>query len=443
MLPALSDIQAGLMLLPGVSRRARAARSARGHQQATSVLAIMLVVLLSGFALSQAFRTVTAIMAPDLQASFGLDARALGAFAGLFGISFGLAQLLMGMGLDVYGLRPTVLIAQAFAMAGAVLSAMAPGYGWLMLGQLMIGLGCSPAFLACAIFIARHLPAERFAFYSGLSLGSGGLGLLFTGTPLAWVVDQWGWRSGFWVLAILTLISWLFIFMLVHEPVRDSANQQPAANGWASAFAGFAKLLTLPHTWGILVLGLSCYAAFLSLRGLWLGPLLIDRYGFSLVDSGNVAVALSFISLFTPGVFGRMDPGPQRRRAWIANAALLMAGLFLLLALVRNPTANVVLIVLMGLLSGYTVLQYADVRSSYPSELTGRALSLFTMALFLGVALMQWFTGIVGSWAQALGVEPYLAIMLTIAFWLGAASFAFRWLPASALLAPQRDQSAG
>lgn len=402
------------------------------------MLVIMLVALLSGFALSQAFRTVTAIMAPDLQASFGLNARSLGAFAGLFGISFGLAQLLMGVGLDVYGLRRTVLVAQAFAMGGAVLSAMAPAYGWLMLGQLLIGLGCSPAFLACALFISRHLPADRFAFYSGLSLGGGGLGLLFTGTPLAWVIARWGWRSGFWLLAALTLISWLLIFVLVHEPAQREADDAVAAQGWASAFAGFVRLLALPHSWGILVLGLSCYAAFLSLRGLWLGPLLIDRYGFSLVDSGNVAVALSFISLFTPGVFGRMDPGPQRRRRWIANSALLMACLFLVLAVVQHAAMDVVAIILMGLLSGYTVLQYADVRSSYPSELTGRALSLFTMALFLGVALMQWFTGVVATWAAGLGIEPYLAVMLTIALWLGAASFGFRWLPASALLQPRR-----
>ena len=35
-------------------------------------------------------------------------------------------------------------------------------------------------------------------------------------------------------------------------------------------------------------------------------------------------------------------------------------------------------------LSGYMVLQYADVRSSYPAAMTGRAMSVFTMALFLG-----------------------------------------------------------
>ena len=59
----------------------------------------MLLTLLSGFALSQAFRTTTAILAQGLTADFGLSAQSLGAFAGLFGLSFGVAQLLMGVAL--------------------------------------------------------------------------------------------------------------------------------------------------------------------------------------------------------------------------------------------------------------------------------------------------------------------------------------------------------
>jgi hypothetical protein len=59
-----------------------------------------------------------------------------------------------------------------------------------------------------------------------------------------------------------------------------------------------------------------------------------------------------------------------------------------------------------GLLSGYMVLQYADVRSSYPAAMTGRAMSVFTMALFLGVALMQWVTGVAASTAKPRGPTP-------------------------------------
>ena len=128
-----------------------------------ALLWAMLLCLLSGFALSQAFRTVTSIMADGLRTDFGLSAESLGSFAGLFGLSFGVTQLLMGIGMDIYGLRKTLLIAFPLTIAGAALSALAPSYSWLMLGQLLIGVGCSPAFLACTMFIARHFPADKFA----------------------------------------------------------------------------------------------------------------------------------------------------------------------------------------------------------------------------------------------------------------------------------------
>lgn len=111
-----------------------------------------------------------------------------------------------------------------------------------------------------------------------------------------------------------------------------------------------------------------------------------------------------------------------------------MGSLFMLMAFLHHGWTNVALIFAMGLLSGYSVLQYADVRASYPPEMTGRALSLFTMAMFLGVALVQWFTGWVAAWAEAWGVEPYKAVMISIAATLVGASTAFRFLPSSPLL---------
>ena len=85
----------------------------------------MLLCLLSAFALSQAYRTVTAIMATGLQHDFGLSAASLGAFAGLFGLSFGVTQFVMGIGMDVVGLRRTVLSAFPLTVIGAALSALA------------------------------------------------------------------------------------------------------------------------------------------------------------------------------------------------------------------------------------------------------------------------------------------------------------------------------
>ena len=392
----------------------------------------MLLALLSAFALSQAYRTVTAIMATSLQTDFGLTAGSLGTFAGLFGLSFGVAQFVMGIGMDLYGLRRTVLSAFPLAIAGATLAAAAPGYGWLLLGQLLIGVGCAPAFLACTVFISRHFPSSRFAFVSGVGLGIGGIGLLLTGTPLAWLVERWGWRSGFALLAVLSMLAWLLIWRRVHEPALENAAAE--RERWGVAVRRFGALFLLPHTLGIMLLGMVAYASFLSLRGLWIAPMMIDRYGFTLVESGHMALVMSLISLFVPALFGRFDPGPNRRRTWIVHFSLLVAALYLAVGLTHHAILNVALVLGISVLSGYAVLQYSDVRSSYPPDLTGRALSVFTMAMFLGVGLVQWLTGRVAEWAQAQGLEPYRAVMVTIATLLALGSTAFRWLPRSPLL---------
>ena len=67
--------------------------------------------------------------------------------------------------------------------------------------------------------------------------------------------------------------------------------------------------------------------------------------------------------------------------------------------------------------------------AAYPAALTGRAMAVFTMAMFLGVAAMQWFTGLVASLASARGGDPFVAVMASIAALLVAGAAAFRFLP--------------
>ena len=392
----------------------------------------MLLALVSGFALSQAFRTITAIMATGLQAEFGLSAQALGVFAGTFAFAFGTMQLFMGIAIDFWGIRRTLLVAFPMAIAGAALSAVATGYTMLLAGQVLIGVGCAPAFLVCTVFIARYFAPSRFAAVSGAAMGVGGLGMLFTGTPLAWLVEQSSWRWGFGVLAGLAVLAWALIFWKVREPQAAHADTATHATheSLAQTVRGFGALFLLPHTVGILLLALMTYASMLSLRGLWLGPLLIDRHGYTLVASGHVATAMSLVSLFSPAFFGRMDPGPGTRRRWLTGFTVLMAALFAAMGVWQLAWLDVAGPLAVGVLSGYMVLQYADVRSSYPAAMTGRAMSVFTMALFLGVALMQWITGVAASTAKAQGAEPYAVVMFTIAGMLALGAAAFRWLPA-------------
>ena len=389
----------------------------------------MLLAFTLVFAMSQAFRTVAAIVAPPLQQEFGLTPRQLGLFAGVFHFAFGGLQLFMGVGMDVWGARRTVLAAFPLAIVGAVLAASAQDFTVLLLAQVLIGVGCAPAFVACTLFIATRFEPARFASMSGAVLGLGSVGLLITGTPLAWLIEASSWRAGFLALAAASALAWVAVLWIVRDPPRADLHERPTPWG---AMRGYGELIRLPQTWGILALAAVTYASFLSLRGLWLGPLMVDRHRFGLVASGHVALAVSLVGMFGPALFGRIDPGDATRRRWIIGFTLVIAGLFFAMAFTRSAVVDVGLSIVMSLVSGYIVLQYADVKAAYPAQMTGRAMAVFTMAMFLGVAVVQWFTGQVAGLAVASRQEPYAWVLASLALLLVAGAAAFKWLPAPA-----------
>jgi predicted MFS family arabinose efflux permease len=263
---------------------------------------------------------------------------------------------------------------------------------------------------------------------NGAALGIGSVGLLLTGTPLAWTIEAASWRAGFVALAVIAAMAWTAIFIFVRDGTATHEPRQKLHIG--AALRGYGELFRLPHTIGIFALALTTYSSFMALRGLWLGPMLIERHGYSLVQAGNVAIAISVVGMIGPPLFGRVDPGEHSRRRWIMACALITAALFIVMAINPGAYGDVALALAVSLLAGFGTLQYADVRSSYPPHMTGRAMAVFTMAMFLGVAVMQWFTGAVAGGAAAFGIETYAAVMGAIALSLAAGTAAFKWLPA-------------
>jgi MFS family permease len=387
----------------------------------------MVAALTSIFAMSQAYRTLPAIVATAIQAEFHLSAEAIGFFAGAFHLSFGLMQLFVGVALDRYGPKWTVTVFFTVAVLGAVLCATAQSFSALIAGQILLGIGSAPAFLAVLLFIAQVYPPNRFTTISGYAMSFGGLGMLATATPLAFVVQTWSWRASFVLLSLGSVLALVATFFLVRDKRREGAK----AETLGTAFKQAALLFRAPQTAGILVLGAITYSSMLALRGLWIVPLFVQRHDFTLVQAGNVVLILSIAMLLSPMIFGRIDPGFRWRRRLIVAGALVTAAFILILGWAgpRSPTLDIVLTLAIGLVSGFIILQYADVRSSYPPEVAGRALAIFTMSMFLGVAIVQWLTGMVAGFVIERGYQPLFAVHATLAFLLVAASAGFLALP--------------
>lgn len=381
-------------------------------------LRLMLAFLLTGFILSQAYRTIGGVLSVPLKNEFQLDNETLSSIVGSFHVTFGSLQLLIGIWVDCFGIRRTILSFAPFTVIGAILSGMATSPGMLLLGQILLGLGCAPAFLVCIVLISRNFPAQKFAPMYGIALGLGSLGLIFTSTPVAMISEAFGWRACFYVLAAGSFLSWLLIYFTVRD-IDDNIDfslsfKQKMLNAM-QAVSGYKVLFKMRHTWGIFSLLFVCYAAFLTLRGLWLGPLLVERFGQSLVFAGNLALALSILSLFSPSLFGRLDPGTGNRYRFLCFIPWIMVIGFIVLAFSTSLWMSVACTVVIAIVNSCSVWQVADIRDIYPKEMQGRALALGNSAFFLGVSFMQSLSGNAHSILNINGLDVFASVFLMCA----------------------------
>jgi MFS family permease len=384
-----------------------------------------LSVLTLAFALSQAFRTIPSITVTGIAEELQAGPAALALFSGVFHWSFALMQVPVGLALDIFGVRRAVIALSGFAILGGAICTFAPDMNALFLGQILIGAGCAPAFMAAIVFTSQHWPVARFAAISGLVLAIGSGGMLLSATPLAWVIDRWSWRSAFAVLTMLSIFT-LLASALILEKSAVQRSRRLAPEIWA-AFYGLRFVLFGRRPVALLAIGFVSYGAIITIRGLWIVPMFVERYGLSLLSAGNVALLFSISMILGPAVMGQFDPGDRVRPAIITTIALAIAATIGSLAIFDGLSLwlDVTLCTVLGFLSGSFILIYAEARSSYPPELTGRGLTALNMSFFLGAAVAQSLSGVIAAVAQQAGWNAIDAVLLFLAAALLAGTVCF------------------
>lgn len=383
-----------------------------------------LSVLTLAFGLSQAFRTIPSITVNGIADEFHAGPAALALFGGVFHWSFALMQVPVGLALDIFGVRRAVIALSGFAVLGGAICTFAPDMNALFLGQILIGIGCAPAFMAAIVFTSQHWPVARFAAISGLVLAIGSGGMLLSATPLAWVIDRWSWRSAFAVLTIVSIFTLLASALILEKSAVQRARR--LGPEILDAFYGLRFVLFGHRAVALLAIGFVSYGAVVTIRGLWVVPMFVERYGLSLLSAGNVALLFSIAMIFGPAVIGQLDPRDKTRPAVITAMALAVAATIGALAIYGlSLWLDVILCTVLGFLSGYFILIYAEARSCYPPELIGRGMTALNMSFFLGAAVAQSLSGVIAAGAQQVGWNAIDAVLLFLAMTLLAGTVCF------------------
>jgi predicted MFS family arabinose efflux permease len=404
-------------------------------RSSTRTLFFALLALACGHTLSTCLRTLPGISLDLMASDFATPAQTLASLIAVYHFSFALLQIPVGTAMDRFGVRPVALTLFAGTIVGALASGFATSTASFVFAQFLIGVSTSGMLMGPMTLAAKRVPPERFGLWSGAILSLGNTGMLLSASPLAYVIEHYGWRAGFVISAMIGVVIAAAVFFLVpKEPVEQKERPSPLAQMSEVLRLGLSRPMR-----GIIALALVSLASSLTLRGVWAGPWLMDVKGLTRIQAGNQLGIFTLSLIIAPLCSGIIDRRFGHRRMILAGGHLLAAVCVALMALgapdsilphlfhlpVMPPQFDLVMLVTMGFSVSTQSLLFGMTTQLMGAEMAGRALAATNLALFLGTALLQSATGVVAAKYGLAAVLMFVAAALAV----GALTFLFYTRP--------------
>jgi MFS family permease len=297
------------------------------------------VISLVGLAhgLSHFFQLVLPPLFPMLKDEFGVSYAALGAVMAVFYTASGIAQTAAGFLVDRYGARAMLLLGLALVAAGAVLTGLAPSFGWLFGAAVIGGLGNSVFHPADFALLNAKVTPARLGHAFGVHGIVGNLGWVLAPVFVFPIAQAYGWRvaviaAGVVGIAALALLS----------TQRDLGGGRPRAHVASKEAGGLRADVRLLASWPILM----CFA-FFSLYAITLvGFQTFATTALAQLYAVPLAVATGGLTAFLLGgaagiLFGGFVAGRTDRHTAVTVAGMLLpAALALVIATGSLPSAS-------------------------------------------------------------------------------------------------------
>lgn len=255
------------------------------------------VLLGVGIVINYIDRVNISVAAKPLIAEYHLTNADLGVILSSFLWSYALLQIPVGVLLDRTGIKWLMRIGTAGWTIATFMTAIVSGFGLILLSRLLLGIAEAPAFPGSSKATGYWFPVKE----RGLATSAFDAAAKFSnviGVPLvAIAVTLYGWRGGFWITGILSLIYMVLFWVAYRDPseskrlsreeytyiVEGGAQKEGATSANPLASLGF--LLRQPKVWG-LTLGFAAYGYSFYLFLTWLPGYLQTALHMTVLKSG-------------------------------------------------------------------------------------------------------------------------------------------------------------
>ncbi len=357
-------------------------------------IATVFLPFAGGYFLSYLFRSVNAVIAPQLVDDLGLGAGDLGLLTAAYFFAFAAFQLPLGLLLDRFGARRVHASLLLVAAAGAWVFAIADGLAMAILGRALIGMGVSGGLMAAFKAITQWFARDRWPLVNGCFLAMGGLGAVSATAPVEAVLAITDWRGLFVGLAAATFGASVLIVSVVPEttprlPVSSPLSAQLADIGAIVRHVAFLRVAPVV---------VASTATALAVQGLWAGPWLRDVAGLERAQVAGVLLAMNAALTFGFVSTGLLADRLRRHGVGllhILGTGVALSALVQLAIILEVDRTGPVTWMLFALLSGTAALSYPYLCGQFPLSHSGRVNTALNLLAFGAAFAVQYAIGFI------------------------------------------------
>jgi len=359
-------------------------------------------------------RLCPAVIALDIQASFGLTGTLLGVLGSAYFYSYALMQLPTGLMADSWGPRKTVSSFFVLAGIGSIIMGLAPSLSVAVTGRILVGIGVSTVFVCNFKLLSEWFSVRQFMIMGAGFMVMGGIGALSSSAPLAWISNLIGWRMTLVGVGAVTLVMAGLVYGFVRNrpaemglaPIKANDEAQTAKVGLA---AGLKMVVCSRRFWPIGIWAFCVIGISFAVGGLWGGPYLMHIYGLSKTAAGGVLSTFALALIFGSPLFGWLGNRYGRKPVLVGCSMSLMAVCGLLSWFVDSISLPVLygLFFCFFITGGAIGPVIATVsKESFPIAISGTSVGMVNLFPFAGATFFQIVIGAVLT-SQSRGQIPY------------------------------------
>lgn len=357
------------------------------------------------FSLGMFMGSLNSIIAPIIVLTFGLSPADLGFVSSVTLVSFGLAQIPLGVMLDRYGSKKTLAVMLLIAFVGILIFAASNTYISLLTARALIGAGFSGSLMASFKSFTHWLPQKRLALAFSIQSLIGGLGFMVATRPVSIALEYLHWRAFMIFCAFAVFVSILLLFVLVPD---DSSPKESI-----ETFKSMLKLISDKRLIYVAPVATATEAVLFSFLYLWIGPWLRDvaildeRFvGLTMLFSSTGIAAGYFLNGVLADLFARMN--------WLTWEKLyLYSGVVFSIVFgvltFHGSEATAPLWAVVMFRSTMTMRSFPIIGRLFAPEETGKIFSLLNFIIFMVSFIVQWLFGVILNFFPAVGVGDHFS----------------------------------